>query len=737
MPHPSPPSRSASGSAASWPLVSAVCAGLSFAGFELYELALWLIVKGRVTDAAFYRDLVFLWMLCVAVMAAGVVVLGLQGGGAAAMGTLKAFGRRYGVGRPALFAVLVVQSHVLFVRPAGAQSTAMILFRTAQGLTALWFALTLTALAYRWCVGRGWLERLAGNDVNGRREWSWLLPPVVFILGLAFIHGVWGAIPHIIDETAYLFQAWVIGLGRTWLPVPPMGEFFEVEFIGRLGGKWFGYYPPGWSVALAPFVHWGVPWLVNPLLGAAAMLLLLQVLRIEGLERWSWAAVPLLVMSPEVLMESGTYMNENLVLVANLAAVAALTGQGGARERGRVFRLIVAGAAAGAAFSTRYLDGLCLLGLGLVLIAQNAGRSRLREAGGAAAVLMLVFAVFVGANLLYNRSITGRWLQTPFKYYTDAVYGPDYTRLGFGPGVGKHLEVSWAPGHSPGEALYNIQLNLQTLNRTLWGWLSGSLLPALAFLVFGRKTRRDWTWLAFIAAWLAAYALWWYHGVGLGARYYYPLLFIWVIWTLKGFRWAVEEAGPLLRGGGAQRLDGFAFEPGRPGRIGSGRNDSPRPGIGAGCAAHTDSRRGRVAVALFILVNQVLALLGFWPVLTGAFLFDFLGVTREVQAALAVKGVGEAVVFIDDEGRPPIYQYYFLLNRPRPAPPSSNPPPAAGARPPEAPPGPAVAGPIEFDSPVIFLRHRGEEADRKWRAWFADRPFFVYRRGVLTRLGED
>lgn len=660
--------------------------GVGFLGLEVYELLLWMLVKGRPVDIIHAQKIVTGWMALIALAAVAFGGLAWRrhaGDIRAAMDALGARGR--GVWRVAIFTWLVVQANVLY-EPL---NFTMTLFRTMQGLTAFWFSISLTVWLYRRLAPRPELAPMPHPLVN--RLWAGLLPLFIFALGYVFMRGVWGRIPHIIDETSYIFQAWTFAQGRTWLPLPPMGEFFEVEFLGQLDGKWFGYYPPGWPAVLAPFVALKIEVLANPLLGAVAMYLLVQLLKEERLDPWFWVVVPLLAMSPEVLMESGTFMNENLVLIGNLAAVLMLLRAGD--RRGRRRRLVIAGVAAGVVFSTRYLDGLCLMALAMALLAQTPGM-RMGERLRAATLIIAPFALIVAANLAYNRSITGAWLLTPFKYYTDFAYGPDYTRLGFGPGIGKHLEASLAPGHSLIEAIYNAQINVQTLSRTLWGWIAGSLAPVFLFLAFGRKTLRDWTYLGFAASYFIVYALWWYHGVGLGARYYYPLIFIWVIWTLKAARWFAEEALPKIvarvRGGGV---------------------------------GEWDPRQARLAIVAFILVNQAMALLFTWPVL-GAFFFNFLGVTREVEDAIVAKGIPPCVVFINENDKPPIYQYYFLLNHPRAV---------EDAAPPAGMP---QAGPVWFDSPVVFLRDRGVEENLKWREYFPERPLYVYRGGRLEIVAD-
>ena len=79
--------------------------------------------------------------------------------------------------------------------------------------------------------------------------------------------------PHIPDEVAYIFQAKYISAGNLYLPVPPDAEAFYCRFCMVEDGKWYSAMLGGWPFALALGYRAGVPWLVNPLLGAIGILL--------------------------------------------------------------------------------------------------------------------------------------------------------------------------------------------------------------------------------------------------------------------------------------------------------------------------------------------------------------------------------------------------------------------------------------------------------------------------------
>ena len=65
---------------------------------------------------------------------------------------------------------------------------------------------------------------------------------LVFLISSFFSVFVLQGIPHIQDETVYLFQAKVFAMGKLYAIPNKLGEFFDYEFIINEGGKWYGKY---------------------------------------------------------------------------------------------------------------------------------------------------------------------------------------------------------------------------------------------------------------------------------------------------------------------------------------------------------------------------------------------------------------------------------------------------------------------------------------------------------------
>jgi hypothetical protein len=203
----------------------------------------------------------------------------------------------------------------------------------------------------------------------------------------------------------------------------------------------------------------------------------------------------------------------------------------------------MSGLAAGAALLVRPMDGVAIWGAQAV---HALWTTKLRHAGG----LALSAAGLVAGGVLYvlyNRVIVGEWLQQPLSLVSSAH------RLGFGPDIGMNWDTFDTPGHTPWRAGLNLNFNAAVMSQDLFGWPLSSLLFVAAFCVFGR--RRSMYLLSGLAALAlaAGYALFWYHGVAFGARFYFCLLPHLVMLTAAG----IDRVPALLaerRWGSERRL---------------------------------------------------------------------------------------------------------------------------------------------------------------------------------------
>jgi 4-amino-4-deoxy-L-arabinose transferase-like glycosyltransferase len=321
--------------------------------------------------------------------------------------------------------------------------------------------------------------------------------------------------------------------GLLWLPRPVDPQSFGVNHLIVDGDKWYGKFFPGWPAALAVGVLAGVPWLVNPLLGAGSILLAhVLVRRLYGI-RTAHAVVVLLAVSPWLLYLSGSFMAHAASLFVMLLAFVAIDVQ---RERQAGIWAVVAGGSLGLLFLTRPFDAM-LVGPVAGLWALGVGARRLSVASLSLAAMA---AALVGGILFwYSALLTGHALLPPHQLWADHLFGPGVERLGFGPDVGIPLwrNMDPLPGHGAADVVLNANKNFSSINVDLFGWASGSL--ALACLAFqrGGLGRRDWLMLGVLLFVIGGHTFYWAPGGSdFGARYWYLTIVPFAVLTVRGIQ---------------------------------------------------------------------------------------------------------------------------------------------------------------------------------------------------------
>jgi len=348
---------------------------------------------------------------------------------------------------------------------------------------------------------------------------AWTLAAFVTVTSAVLCLTSYQAVPHIPDEIAYLFQAGYFADGLPWVTAPPVPAAFDTFLLEVAGDRWYGVFPPGWPLVLALGVKLGVPFLVNPLLGGACVLLtylFVQELGDRGTARLSAA---LLAFSPWHLTISMSFMSHALSLA--LALVTAI-GATRACRTGSWRAALVAGLSLGVLGMSRPLEGVAVGLLAGVPILVSAIRSRRLGAviGGGFGVLLTG-----GLGLAYNWLITGSPLVFPAERLFDREYGPGRYGIGFGPGKG----VDWLgldpfPGHGPIDVVVNTVLNGFMVNIDLFGWAAGSIaIVVLGFIGAPKGLHRLMAiTLAVVVALHGAY--WFSGGPDFGARYWYLII---------------------------------------------------------------------------------------------------------------------------------------------------------------------------------------------------------------------
>lgn len=224
------------------------------------------------------------------------------------------------------------------------------------------------------------------------------------------------------DEAAYLLQARIFAAGHATAPPAPIPDFFEQAWV-VVTPRIYAKYPPGHSLALAPGVALGLPWLIPFLLNAVAGGLLFALLRRAvgapaALLTWvAW------VLSGMAMSWQTTYFSEVTLLACWLGAVTLAWRwlDGGSRHW-----LLGTAALTAYAVVTRPLSILLLILPVGVAILRNAKRTARWRDVAQAAVLGAALLLAIPA---WNFSTTGAPGRSPLREYTE-TYLP-WDRLGF------------------------------------------------------------------------------------------------------------------------------------------------------------------------------------------------------------------------------------------------------------------------------------------------------------------
>lgn len=400
----------------------------------------------------------------------------------------------------------------------------------------------------RWIDGLLGPRKANGADPGGADRFALVLAGASFGVAALLNVTVYQRHPHVPDEVVYLLHARYLAAGRLWLDPPPVPAAFDLDLMLLDGGKWYSPVPIGWPLVLAAGVRLGVPFLVNPLLGAGSVLLAYSLFRELADKRSARIGATLVAASPWFVFLNMSYMTHSCTL---LFALLAALGVARSRRTGSIAWCLVGGAAIGVVALIRPFDGL-LLALALGLWSIGLGGARLHL--GAIAALVVATAAVGALNLPYNAAMTGDARRFPIQRYVDVVYGPGRNDMGFGPekGLGWGGLDPW-PGHTPSEALVTAQFNAFALDAELFGWCVGSLLFLWLWIARSKggrtpASRTDRAMLAFAALIVGSSLLYWFNGgPDFGPRYWY-LQFVPCVWlTLSGLRSAEDRAAEPAR----------------------------------------------------------------------------------------------------------------------------------------------------------------------------------------------
>ena len=369
-----------------------------------------------------------------------------------------------------------------------------------------------------------------------RRAFMALLAVALTLLGVFFSWRLFGLEPLTIDELSLQWQGGLLASGRLFAAAEHFPEFFSTTQTVIVDGRWFTHFPIGPAALLSPGVAAGVPWLVNPLLAAAAAVIVYRFLAAVTSEVEARAVALLFAMSPFVTFMSATQLDHLPALVAIWTAVAALPAwvRSTSQAQARRYAAVV-GAGLGVAATIRPYDAaLTAVVIGLFQLREMR---RDRTLAGSLVPQVLAGCVPVALLLAANAVTTGE----PLTFAYDALNGHAH-RPGF------HLDPM-GELHTPRRGIFNVSAYLLRLDATLLGWPVPALLLVVAALALQRHaTRWDELCLGVLGALLVGYWYFWGEGRALGPRFLFTAAPVFLLYVAR-FAGALRErmTRPLWR----------------------------------------------------------------------------------------------------------------------------------------------------------------------------------------------
>jgi hypothetical protein len=341
----------------------------------------------------------------------------------------------------------------------------------------------------------------------------------LFVLAFssAFSFFIFDHVPHVNDEIAYLFQAKLFLSGKLYAPSPCPREAFDFPHVIN-NGRWYSIYPPGFPALLMLGFLFGTPWLVNPLLAAAAVILFYFLGREFYSRPAGILASVMAAVSPWYLLMSSTMMSHTSSMFFN--ALFLLFVFRFLRKQSTLNGL-AAGAALGMAFLIRPVNAVLF---GVPFLAYGA--VRLIREGRPIIKSLLAFVAGLGpfglTLLLYNFLTNGG----PFRMGYLVRYGRSYSVI-FGRAATMDFD------YTPLFAASQISDNIRALNSGLFGWPLSSFLAVLPLFWLARLKpgdRKKDLFLAGAVVWLfLAFYFFWGAFVFIGPRMFFdavPLLLL-------------------------------------------------------------------------------------------------------------------------------------------------------------------------------------------------------------------
>lgn len=256
-----------------------------------------------------------------------------------------------------------------------------------------------------------------------------LLPSAIFLVAALLVYFVLDRqFPMSGDDYSYLYQARLFASGKLYAEDPlydrdlPFYDCLATYCFRDDQGHRFSQYPPGWRALLAVGVKLGIPWLVDPLLGAVLVFLMLTYTERQIGKKLVRVTCLLLLLCFFLCYYAASFRAHIATAVCVFIAFLLYDSSERHPQRPKLW-LFAAGAFLGYSAMIRYLDWIPLaLWIGVSLLR----RRRLSDV----MLFGIGFGLLASGNLVCDALLSGDPFQTPVMLHHSS-------------GIGDRLTVSW------------------------------------------------------------------------------------------------------------------------------------------------------------------------------------------------------------------------------------------------------------------------------------------------------
>lgn len=242
--------------------------------------------------------------------------------------------------------------------------------------------------------------------------WAWGLGALCLVTTSILAHVAFGLVPHVADTHAQYVMAKIFAEGKLTDTSHPLKQFFDFQFIID-DGKYYGQYFPGHPALLALGLLAHVPWIVNPLFGALAVVMSYFLGREVAGKNAGMLAAFLMLISPQLQFISAEYMSHDTCMFFLTAFVYCYIRL--LNTNRRVYAVLT-GICIGCAFVIRAQSAFPF-GLAIALHAAFSLVKKPRLDWKHPLIMAACFAPFALFLLYYNLQTTGELWLTPYEKF--------------------------------------------------------------------------------------------------------------------------------------------------------------------------------------------------------------------------------------------------------------------------------------------------------------------------------